>query len=125
MTEAVALTARAAASRLEPQLGDGIAPAVEAALAQPDARVESYADPSVLIALGGLIVAAAGLAWQIYRDLKSDMAKHGQAAAPSAEAIERTLRIRIETPKNVEAVQVEVIVKTVATLVVQQSESAP
>jgi hypothetical protein len=66
---AVRRTARAAARRLADELDPGLRTQVEAALAAADGeRPRQYFDP---VALGSLIIAVAGLAWTVYRDLRS------------------------------------------------------
>jgi hypothetical protein len=71
---AVRRAARAAARRLADELDPGLRTQVEDALdaGDGDARPQQYADP---VALGSLIVSAAGLAWTIYHDLREKAAK--------------------------------------------------
>jgi hypothetical protein len=75
MTEiAVRRAARATARRLADELDPGLRTQVEDALQAWDegARPEQYADP---VALGSLIVSAAGLAWTIYKDQREKTPK--------------------------------------------------
>jgi hypothetical protein len=86
MNDRIAIVARAAAQQLESDAGPGLVAEVEAALAtreSPSAPAQ-YVDP---VALASLIVAIASLAWTVYNDLKQRTAK------PSAEAVERTVRV--------------------------------
>lgn len=71
---AVRRAARAAARRLADELEPGLRTQVEAALqaSDGDARLQQYTDP---VALGSLIVSAAGLAWTIYKDLQKKAPK--------------------------------------------------
>lgn len=66
----VAEAARAAARQLVPQYGDRVEAEVEAAIYGIDAAKppSQFFDP---VAIGGLIVAVATLAWQVYNDIKS------------------------------------------------------
>lgn len=69
MTDPVERIARAAATRLTAKHGPSLRVEVEAALHARDSTREPdrYLDP---VALGGLIVSIATLAWTIYTDLK-------------------------------------------------------
>ena len=86
MTDPVADGARAAAERLAPDHGPGLAADVEAALHTrgQEQRPERYFDP---VSLGALIVSIATLAWTVYTDLKK------RTATPSAEVVARTVRV--------------------------------
>jgi hypothetical protein len=70
VTDPVAQAARSAAAILAPDLGPSLSAQVEAALAARNAQQRSnrFLDP---IALGGLIVAIATLAWTVYNDLRN------------------------------------------------------
>ena len=96
MSEAYADTARRAAARLAPEVGAGLPAHVEAAL-HGAPREPTHMEPATatLIALGGLIVSAASLAWQIYRDLKKD------AERPAPQVVERQLRLQIALPAEI------------------------
>jgi hypothetical protein len=76
MTDPVSTGARAAAERLTPDFGPGLAADVEAALHTRGSqqRPEQYFDP---ISLGALIVSIATLAWTIYTDLKKKTPQPG------------------------------------------------
>jgi hypothetical protein len=82
--ETIAATARAAAARLADQRAPRLVADVELELVKgPPAQ---YVDP---VSIGGLVVAVATLAWQVYTDLKS------KTAQPSPEVVARTVRVRI------------------------------
>jgi hypothetical protein len=84
----VSAGARAAALHLSAEFGAGIVVEVEEALDTRTSarRPDQYFDP---MSLGGLIVAAATLAWQIYRDLK-------QRSPSTPVEVARTVRIQLE-----------------------------
>jgi hypothetical protein len=88
--DVVSTAARAAAERLSPDLGPGLAAEVETALnAQQAPGNDQYFDP---VSLGSLIVSVVGLAWTIYTDLrkrKSPDPEAGVAEAVRAELSER------------------------------------
>jgi hypothetical protein len=88
MTDPITTVARAAVKRLEPEAAPGLAAEVEAALAarQSPATPPQYADP---VALAGLIVATAGLAWTVYTDLRQ------RTTRPTVEVIARTIRLTL------------------------------
>jgi hypothetical protein len=68
VTEPLRHIALAAATRLSGQLGETNLPAdVEAELARDDEKPRAYADP---VSIASLIVAIAGLAWNIYSELR-------------------------------------------------------
>ena len=103
MTEmAVRRAARAAARRLADELDPGLRTHVEAALqaGDADARPQQYADP---VALGSLIVSAAGLAWTIYKDLREKapkptpnvIVKHVELELPVSDPVPPTQRARV------------------------------
>ncbi len=54
-----------------------------------------FLEPATTIALAGLLVSLASLAWTIYRDLKKD------AAAPSPDVLARRLRLDADLPEAV------------------------
>jgi hypothetical protein len=91
MTDPAADAARAAAAILAPDLGPALPVHVEAALAARDAhqRPDQYIDPNTLIALAGLIVSVATLAWTMYNDQRE------RTPDPEPEAIERQVRINL------------------------------
>jgi hypothetical protein len=84
----VTATALAAADRIRGQLGIELTPDVEEALAgSPSAQLgERYLDP---ISLASLVVAAATLAWTVYRDLRKS------TPSPSREAIVADIHLRL------------------------------
>jgi hypothetical protein len=84
MSEPVAVIARATAQQLTDQYGPQLTADVEAALHTTDGRPQQYTDP---IAIGGLIVSIASLAWTIYWNLKKDTAE------PAPQVIIRTIRL--------------------------------
>ena len=88
MTDPVPTIARAAASLLTDDYGQGLAADVESALqTRRQARTpEEYFDP---VALGSLIVSIATLAWTVYRDLRP------RAVNVPPEDMARTIRIEL------------------------------
>jgi hypothetical protein len=79
--------ARAAARRLAPEYGPRLTAEVEAALyAGGSSRGPEQYDP---VAIAGVIVAIATLAWTIYRDLRKEKPE------TSSEVAERTLRVEM------------------------------
>ena len=105
MNDPIGTAARAAAQQLQAEAGPGLVAEVEAVLAtrESPSAPPQYVDP---IALAGLIVAIAGLAWTVDTDLKK------RTAQPKAEVVARTVRVtrqdqgQVAAPDNV----VEVIV---------------
>lgn len=77
--------ARAAARRLAPDYGPQAQAQVEAALygAEEQKVPDQYFDP---VAIGGLIVAIADLAWTVYSDLKS------RGEKPTQDGVARKVR---------------------------------
>lgn len=94
MSDQVADVARAVAQRMESEVGSGLSAEVEAALYSRQSPPASthYADP---IALAGLIVSIADLAWTVYTDLKK------RATGPAAEVLARTVRIKLRESSQV------------------------
>lgn len=88
MTDPVSVGARAAAERLAPDYGPGLAADVEAALHSQgsEQQPERFFDP---ISLGALIVSIATLAWTVYTDLKK------KTPSPAPEVVSRTVRIEL------------------------------
>jgi hypothetical protein len=102
MTDPITTAARAAAQRLAPQHGPGLAADVEAALhARGTAqRPGQYLDP---VSLASLIVAIATLAWTIYSDqqkktpdpapgviarqVRAELRQHGDTSHPETSRI--------------------------------------
>ena len=66
--DGAATAARAAAQRLAADYGPALPQHVEAALHAPAEPPTRYVDP---VAIGGLIVAVATLAWTVYHDLRT------------------------------------------------------
>ena len=94
----VAEAARAAAKQLVPEYGARVEAEVEAVLHGADSRKSSnqFIDP---VAVGGLIVAIAQLAYQIYSDHK----KKGEK--PAKDVVER--RVRVERRREVDLTAAE------------------
>jgi hypothetical protein len=90
-SDPIATTARAAAQRLAADYGPHLPGQVEAALYERHG--ERYIDP---VALGGLIVAVATLAWTVYTDLRD------RATKPDPETIARAVRVRLDHPATVD-----------------------
>ncbi|MFE7558633.1 hypothetical protein [Kitasatospora sp. NPDC057500] len=90
MTDPIEAGARAAAQRLTTPRTPSLPIDVEAALHARGAttRPGRYLDP---IALGSLVVAAATLAWGVYKDLRK------QTPDPSPEVVTRTVRVQLES----------------------------
>ncbi len=89
--------ARRAAGRLAREIDPALPAVVEGQLrggrgAEPAVR---FLEPATTIALGGLLVSLASLAWTIYRDLKKD------AATPSPDVLARRLRLNADRPEAV------------------------
>ena len=100
MTDPITAGARAAAERLAPQYGPGLAADVEAALHTRDLeqRPERYFDP---VSLASLIVSIATLAWTIYTDLKK------KTPSPAPDVVARTVRTQLRTTTTSAASQQE------------------
>lgn len=112
---AVRRTARAAARRLADELDPGLRTGVEAALAAADGdRPRQFVDP---VSLGSLIVAAAGLAWTIYRDLRS------RAAKPAPTVIVKQLEVELPADSAVPPVRRARIIEVVVEEVVRDGSS--
>lgn len=115
----VGATALAAALRLAPECGQRIVADVEVALDRRDFSQppEQYLDP---ISLAGLIVSVAALAWSVYADLRS------RTRRPPADAIERTMRVRLRSTEAIEPSQrdriVEVVVEETLRMVERPSQ---
>ncbi|TVR84695.1 MAG: hypothetical protein EA405_01020 [Rhodospirillales bacterium] len=116
MTQEYAETARSAAARLAPQVGADLPAHVEAALhGAPREPTQMEPTAALLIALGGLIVSATGLAWQIYRDLKKDV------APPVPQVLERQLRLQIGVPPEVSPEQRDRVIQVVVAEVLNRT----
>ena len=113
MSDPIVDSARAAAERLQAELGSDVVVDVEAALHAEGvtrARREQYVDP---ISLGGLIVSIATLAWNVYTDLKQ------KTPAPAPETIGRTVRVELGTPEGTTPQQRDRIIEVVVSETVQ------
>ena len=88
ISDPVATVARSAASRLTDKHGPGLAADVEAALHArgTEQRPEQYVDP---IALGGLLVSIASLAWTVYTTLRQ------RTPNPSRDVLARAVRVEL------------------------------
>lgn len=108
---AVRRAARAAARRLADEIGPGLRTQVELALeaSDADARPQQYADP---VALGSLIVSAAGLAWTIYGDLRKK-----KSPKPVPQVIVRQIELELPASDPVPPAQrarvIEVVVEEI------------
>ena len=108
MDEGAAGLARKAAATLAGEYGPALPALVERQLCDPDAPPERFTGVETAIAVAGLLISLAQLAWQIYRDRKQDAAAAKAAAAPpppapTPDALARTLRLRIEVPAGLTA----------------------
>ena len=106
MTEPIATVARATAGRLTERYGPQLPGDVEAALHHPDGPPEQYLDP---VAIGGLIVSVATLAWQIYKDLKKT------TPDPVPQVITRTIRLQLPATTDINPDDRDHIIDTVVT----------
>ena len=115
MTDPITAGARAAAQRLAPQYGPGLAADVEAALHTRDLeqRPERYFDP---ITLAALIVSIATLAWTIYTDLKT------KTPSPAPDVVARTVRVELRKRGNADLASPEQITDVVVTEVIKATE---
>ena len=109
MDIAVRRTARATARRLaefDPRLRTQVEEALQAH--DTDARPQQYTDP---IALGSLIVSAAGLAWTIYKD------QHEKAPKPTTKVIITQVELKLPASDPVPPAQrariIEVVVEEI------------
>jgi hypothetical protein len=115
MTDPITAGARAAAERLAPQYGPGLAADVEAALHTRDLeqRPERYFDP---VSLASLIVSIATLAWTIYTDLKN------KTPSPAADVVARTVRVELRNRGDAGLAAPEQITDLVVTEVIKAAE---
>jgi hypothetical protein len=109
----VAEAARAAARQLAARYGPRVEAEVEATLyAEEEGPPPQFVDP---VAVGGLIVAIATLAYQIYSDHKK------QGEKPTRDAIER--RVRVERRREVDLTAAEEkIIEIVSAEIVQRGD---
>lgn len=109
MDDGAASLARKAAASLAGEYGGALPALVERQLADPDAPPERFTGIETAIAVAALLVSIAQLAWQIHRDRKQDAAAAKTAAAPpppaapTPDALARTLRLYIEVPAGLTA----------------------
>jgi hypothetical protein len=117
MTDHAAEAARSAAAILVPELGRNLPVEVEAALAARagDQRPDRFFDP---VALGGLIVSVATLAWTVYVNLR-DRA-HGQE--PEADSFSRQVRIHLRERDEIMPPGTDRITEVVITEIIRQAK---
>ncbi len=103
--------AMASAERLAPEIDPKLPGFTAAALDEPHTGrgPERFLDPSLLVSIAALLVSAAGLAWQIYHDIKSDSPK--QPVSP--EVLARKVQINLEVNLPLEPGQQKSLVRTV------------
>lgn len=108
---AVEQAARAAARDLVPEYGEQVEAQVEAALHSTgeDNAPDQYFDP---VAVGGLIVAIATLAWTIYNDMRS------RGEKPTREGVARITRDHRRKKVSLTAGDLKII-ETVTTEVIE------
>jgi hypothetical protein len=116
MTDPVADGARAAAERLTPDYGSGLAADVEAALHTrgQEQRPERYFDP---VSLGALIVSIATLAWTVYTDLKK------KTPRPAPDVVARTVRVELRNQGDTAAPPAQ-LTEVVVTEVIKAAQDA-
>jgi uncharacterized membrane protein YebE (DUF533 family) len=112
MTDPIAVGAHAAAIRLTPEYGPGLAADVEDALDAlgMEQRPERYLDP---VSLGALIVSIAGLAWTIYTDQRK------KTAEPSADVVARHVHAELRQHSDTSQHDTERITEIVITEIIQ------
>jgi hypothetical protein len=117
MTDPVSAAARAAAERLAPDYGPGLAADVEAALHTrgQGQRPERFFDP---IALGALIVSIASLAWTVYADLKK------KTSSPAPDVVARTVRVELRKQAGIAAAPPGQVTDVVVTEVIKVAQDA-
>ncbi len=115
MTDPVAAGARAAAERLTPAYGPGLAADVEAAVHArgQEQQPERYFDP---ISLGALIVSIAALAWTVYTDLKK------KTPSPAPEVVARTVRVELRKQGDTAATSLGQVTDVVVTEVIKAAQ---
>ena len=107
--------ARRSAARLSGEIGASLPAVVERELQAGDEEQPAKYEPASLIALAGLLVSIASLAWTIYRDLKKETDK------PSSEVLGRRVRVSVELPEGVTAEQRDLMIGVVVEEVVEGS----
>jgi hypothetical protein len=141
MTDPAAQAARSAAVILAPDLGPSLPAQVEAALAARNAQQRSnrFLDP---VALGGLIVAIATLAWTVYNDLRNRATeskndhtpelepdrkpelKPGPTPGPTPEVIARQVRITMREQDIILPTGTERITEIVAAEIIRHAAAS-
>jgi hypothetical protein len=120
MTESIAAasraTSRAAARQLADHYGAQLTLDVEAALHTADERPQQYIDP---VSLGGLLVAAATLAWTVYRDLKR------QTPAPAPQVINNTIQVELRHTIDLDPAERDRIIDVVVTEILRTAHNEP
>lgn len=122
----VAEASRSAAAFLAADLGQNLPSQVEAALATRDAarRPDQFLDP---VALGGLVVSVATLAWTVYTDLRS-RAKDASATnlheEPEVDAIARRIRNELRQQDIALPPGTERITQVVVTEIIRHSKAS-
>ncbi|RSM57779.1 hypothetical protein DMB66_31645 [Actinoplanes sp. ATCC 53533] len=116
MTEPIATVARTTAHQLTDRYGPHLAGDVEAALHQTDGRPEQYLDP---VAIGGLIVSVATLAWTIYKDLTKTTPE------PAPHVITRTIRLQLPASTDINPADRDRIIDAVVTETLHTAQQTP
>jgi hypothetical protein len=114
MEEVLTVAARAAAGRLAGQYGAMVEVEVETAL-RDTRSPEQFLDP---VAVGTLIVTAAGVAWGIFKDVK----RRGEAI--KSDQIVKQVRVRVMLPKGVSSAQGDQIVEVVLDEVIAAADKS-
>jgi hypothetical protein len=117
MTDHAAEAARSAAAILAPDLGQNLPVEVEAALAARagEQRPDRFFDP---VALGGLIVSVATLAWTIYVNLRD----RGIGQEPDADSFSRQVRIKLRERDEILPSGTDRITEVVVTEIIRQAK---
>jgi hypothetical protein len=106
--------ARRVARRLGNELDRNLPAVLEAQLQGGGAAPQRY-DLGITIALAALIVSAAQLAWEIYRDLKKN-----SKAAPTSEVIARRMRLELKVADEIDSQRRDRIVSVVVDELMKQ-----
>jgi len=117
------MVARRAAARLGESGEPRLPPLVEAVLAGGDVTgpQQRFLEPGTAIALASLVVSVAGLAWQIYWDLR----QAGQAAPPAREVLARQVRVRVEVPPGLTPADRDRVVEVVVDETIAAADDRP
>jgi hypothetical protein len=100
--------ARRAAQRLGAELEPRLPGAVEAKLRAGGEPPERFEPVSLAVSLATLVISAAKLGWDVYRDLTKD-----KKAAPAADVVARQLRIKLELGEGVSTEQRDMVIAVV------------